>query len=154
MELPTQIDLRIVTPERVLAHEQVDEVQIPGAAGYFDVLPGHAPLIAVLKVGELWYRKGQTKRFLAVSEGFAEVRPERVTILARIAEKADDIDLQRAEAARERAEQRLKDLPLNVDFQRARVALARALVRIDVANQAGLRGARGSSGAAGHHPQG
>jgi F-type H+-transporting ATPase subunit epsilon len=140
MELPTHIDLRIVTPERVLAHEQVDELQIPGAGGYFGVLPGHAPLIALLKVGELWYRKGQTKTYLAVSEGFAEILPERVTILARIAEKAEDIDIERAEAARQRAEQRLKEPGLNVDFQRARVSLARALVRIDVANSVGLRG--------------
>ena len=140
MELPTHIDLRIVTPERVLAHEQVDELQIPGAGGYFGVLPGHAPLIALLKVGELWYRKGQTKTYLAVSEGFAEILPERVTILARIAERAQDIDVERAEAARQRAEQRLKEPGLNVDFQRARVSLARALVRIDVANSVGLRG--------------
>jgi F-type H+-transporting ATPase subunit epsilon len=140
MELPTHIDLRIVTPERVLAHEQVDELQIPGAGGYFGVLPGHAPLIALLKVGELWYRKGQTKTYLAVSEGFAEILPERVTILARIAERAEDIDVERAEAARQRAEQRLKEPGLNVDFQRARVSLARALVRIDVANSVGLRG--------------
>ena len=140
MELPTHIDLRIVTPERVLYHEQVDELQIPGAGGYFGVLPGHAPLIALLKVGELWYRKGQTKTYLAVSEGFAEILPERVTILARIAEKAEDIDVERAEAARQRAEQRLKEPGLNVDFQRARVSLARALVRIDVANSVGLRG--------------
>ena len=140
MELPTHIDLRIVTPERVLAHEQVDELQIPGAGGYFGVLPGHAPLIALLRVGELWYRKGQTKTYLAVSEGFAEILPERVTILARIAERAEDIDVGRAEAARQRAEQRLKEPGLNVDFQRARVSLARALVRIDVANSVGLRG--------------
>jgi F-type H+-transporting ATPase subunit epsilon len=140
MALPTLIDLRIVTPERVLVHDQVDELQIPGAGGYFGVLPGHAPLIALLAVGELWYRKGQAKTYLAVSEGFAEILPERVTILARIAEKADEIDVQRAQAARERAEQRLKEPGLNVDFQRARVSLARALVRIDVANSVGLRG--------------
>lgn len=140
MELPTHIDLRIVTPERVLVHDQVDELQIPGAGGYFGVLPGHAPLIALLAVGELWYRKGQTKTYLAVSEGFAEILPARVTILARIAEKAEDIDVQRAEAARQRAEQRLKETGINVDFQRARVSLARALVRIDVANSVGLRG--------------
>ena len=140
MELPTHIDLRIVTPERVLVHDQVDELQIPGSGGYFGVLPGHAPLIALLAVGELWYRKGQTKTYLAVSEGFAEILPGRVTILARIAEKAEDIDVQRAEAARQRAEQRLKETGINVDFQRARVSLARALVRIDVANSIGLRG--------------
>jgi F-type H+-transporting ATPase subunit epsilon len=140
MALPTHIDLQIVTPDRLIVKEQVDEVQIPGAEGYFGVLPGHTPLLASLAVGELWYRKGQTKTYLAVSEGFAEILPERVTILARIAEKADDIDVQRAEAARQRAEQRLQETGINVDFQRARVSLARALVRIDVANSVGLRG--------------
>ena len=138
--LPTHLTLQIVTPDRLVVREEVDEVEVPGANGYFGVLPGHTPLLAALSVGELWYRKGQTKTYLAVSEGFAEILPERVTILARIAERAEDIDVERAEAARQRAEQRLKEPGLNVDFQRARVSLARALVRIDVANSVGLRG--------------
>ena len=78
----------------------MDEVEIPGAEGYFGVLPGHTPLLAALAVGELWYRKGQEKTYLAIAFGFAEVLPDRVTILAQLAERAEDIDVERAEAAR------------------------------------------------------
>ena len=90
-----------------LVQEQVDEVEIPGAEGYFGVLPGHTPLLASLAVGELWYRKGQEKTYLSIAFGFAEVLPDRVTILARLAERAEEIDVERAEAARKRAEERL-----------------------------------------------
>ena len=101
MALPTSIELQIVTPERLLVREQVDEVEIPGSEGYFGVLPGHTPLLASLAVGEMWYRKGQEKTYLSIAFGFAEVLPDRVTILARLAERADEIDVERAEAARE-----------------------------------------------------
>src|ERR671919_3253412 len=107
MALPTHINLQIVTPDRLIVREQVDEVQIPGSEGYFGVLPGHTPLLASLAVGELWYRKGSEKTYLAIAFGFAEVLPDRVTILARLAERAEDIDVERAEAARKRAEERL-----------------------------------------------
>src|SRR5688500_7183305 len=107
MALPTSIDLQIVTPDRLLVHEQVDEVEVPGSEGYFGVLPGHTPMLASLAVGELWFRKGQDKTFLAIAFGFAEVLPDRVTILARLAERAEEIDIERAEAARHRAEERL-----------------------------------------------
>ena len=96
-----------MTPDRLIVHEQVDEVQIPGAEGYFGVLPGHTPLLASLAVGEMWYRKGQEKTYLSIAFGFAEVLPDRVTILARLAERAEDIDVARAEAAKRRAEERL-----------------------------------------------
>src|SRR3990170_6906452 len=99
MALPTHIDLQIVTPERRIVHEQVDEVQIPGSEGYFGVLPGHTPLLASLTVGELWYRKGQEKFYLSIAFGFAEVLPDRVTILARLAERPEDISIERAESA-------------------------------------------------------
>ena len=102
MALPTSIDLQIVTPDRMLVHEQVDEVEIPGVDGYFGVLPGHTPLLASLAVGELWYRKGQEKTYLSIAFGFAEVLPDRVTILAQLAERAEEIDVERAEAARDR----------------------------------------------------
>ena len=108
MALPTSIDLQIVTPERMLVREQVDEVQVPGVSGYFGVLPGHTPLLAALSVGELWYRKGQERTYLAIVYGFAEVLPDRVTILAQLAEHAEDIDAERAEAARKRAAERLE----------------------------------------------
>src|SRR3982750_3856094 len=107
MALPAHIDLQIVTPDRRIVQDQVDEVEIPGSEGYFGVLPGHTPLLAALAVGELWYRKGQGKFFLALAFGFAEVLPDRVTILARIAERAEEIIVERAESALRRAEERL-----------------------------------------------
>src|SRR5260370_8630427 len=106
MALPTSIELQIVTPDKLLVREQVDEVEVPGTEGYFGVLPGHTPLLASLAVGEMWYRKGQEKTFLSIAFGFAEVLPDRVTILARLAERAHEIDVEPAEEARKRAEQR------------------------------------------------
>ena len=135
--LPTNLDLQIVTPDRLLVQEQVDEVQIPGSEGYFGVLPGHTPLLASLAVGELWYRKGQEKTYLAIAFGFAEVLPDRVTILARLAERAADIDVERAESARQRAEARLTERT-DVDFERARAALMKALTRLQVASRTGI----------------
>jgi F-type H+-transporting ATPase subunit epsilon len=89
MALPTSIDLQIVTPDRMVVHEQVDEVQIPGAEGYFGVLPGHTPLLATLGEGLLWYRKGQEKSYVTIAGGFAEVLPDRVTLLATSAAPSD-----------------------------------------------------------------
>ena len=139
MALPTSMELQIVTPERLLVHEQVDELQIPGVAGYFGVLPGHTPLLAALSVGELWYRKGQEKTYLAIVNGFAEVLPDRVTILAQLAERADEIDAARAEAAKRRAEERLAKPSADLDFERARLALAKSLVRLQVSTRARTR---------------
>ena len=107
MALPSHLQLQIVSADRSLVNERVDEVEIPGADGYFGVLPGHTPLLALLGAGELWYRQGQEKHYLAIAFGFAEVLPDRVTILAQVAERADEIDVARAEAARKRAEQRM-----------------------------------------------
>jgi F-type H+-transporting ATPase subunit epsilon len=134
MALPTHIDLQIVTPDRMLVQEQVDEVEIPGVDGYFGVLPGHTPLLAALSVGELWYRKGQDRTYLAIAYGFAEVLPDRVTILAQLAERAEDIDAGRAESARTRAAQRL-DQKSDVDYERARVALAKSMTRLQVSSR-------------------
>ena len=139
MALPTKLQLEIVTPDRPLVLEEVDEVQVPGAEGYFGVLPGHTPLLATLKIGELWYRVGQEKHFLAIAGGFVEVLPDRVTILAQVAERAQDIDPSRAEAARKRAEERLAQAPHDFNFERARVALMKALVRLQVAARARTR---------------
>ena len=138
MALPTSIELQIVTPDRMILREQVDEVEIPGSQGYFGVLPGHTPLLASLAVGELWYRKGQDKTYLAIAFGFAEVLPDRVTILARLAERADDIDAERAEAARARAEERLSRQQSEVDYERARTALLKSLARLNVAARVGV----------------
>jgi F-type H+-transporting ATPase subunit epsilon len=139
MALPTHLDLQIVTPDRLIVHEQVDEVQIPGSEGYFGVLPGHTPLLAALTVGELWYRKGQEKTYLSIAFGFAEVLPDRVTILARLAERAEDIDVGRAEAARKRAEERLshQHQQSDIDYERARKSLQKALIRLQVSSRAG-----------------
>ncbi|HEX2344744.1 MAG TPA: F0F1 ATP synthase subunit epsilon [Vicinamibacterales bacterium] len=133
--LPTSVTLEIVTPERLLAREQVDEVEIPGSQGYFGVLPGHTPLLATLQVGELWYRKGQEKTYLVIAFGFAEVLPDRVTILAQIAEKADEVDVVRARSALERAEQRLTRPQTEMDFERARIALLKSLIRLQVSER-------------------
>src|ERR671935_1285976 len=102
MALPTKLTLEIVTPDRALIREEVDEVVVPGAEGELGVLPGHTPLLSSLKVGELWYRQGQEKHYLAIAFGFVEVLPDRVTVLAQIAERAEDIDVTRAEAAKRR----------------------------------------------------
>jgi ATP synthase, F1 epsilon subunit (delta in mitochondria) len=142
MALPTHIDLQIVTPDRRIVEEQVDEVEIPGSEGYFGVLPGHTPMLASLAVGELWYRKGQEKFFLSIAFGFAEVLPDRVTILARIAERAEEINAERAEAARRRAEEQLAQSRSDVDYERAGVALMKSIMRLQVATRlsAGGRG--------------
>ena len=123
MSLPTKLTLEIVTPDRALVSVQVDEVVLPGSEGYFGVLPGHSPLLASLQVGELWYRIGHEKYYLAVAFGFAEVLPDHVTVLARIAEKAEDINVARAEAAKKRAEERVAQPQPDMDFERARVRI-------------------------------
>src|SRR5215210_1959354 len=103
MALPTSIQLQIVSADRSLVNGTVDEVEIPGAEGYFGVLPGHTPLLALLGAGELWYRQGQERHYMLIAFGFAEVQPERVTILAQIAERAEDVDVTRAQAALKRS---------------------------------------------------
>ena len=139
--LPTHLTLEIVTPDRKVVTEKVDEVEIPGAEGYFGVLPGHTPLLAMLQVGELWYRKGHQTVYLSIAFGFAEVLPDRVTILAQFAEKADEIDIARAEAAKRRAEERVSApiLASEMDYERARIALLKSLIRLQVATRARTR---------------
>ena len=139
MALPSHLQLQIVSADRSLVNERVDEVEIPGADGYFGVLPGHTPLLALLGAGELWYRQGQEKHYLAIAFGFAEVLPDRVTVLAQVAERAAEIDVARAEAARKRAEQRIGSPHSDMDWERARVALLKALVRLQVASRARIR---------------
>jgi F-type H+-transporting ATPase subunit epsilon len=139
MALPTKLTLEIVTPDRALVNEQVDEVELPGSEGYFGVLPGHTELLASLQVGELWYRIGQQKYYLAVAFGFVEVLPDHVTVLARLAEKAQDIDVARAAAAKKRAEERVARPTADMDFERARVALMKSLIRLPVASRARTR---------------
>jgi F-type H+-transporting ATPase subunit epsilon len=130
--IPAHLRLEFVTPERALVHDDVDEVEIPGEDGYFGVLPGHAPLLAALRPGELWYRKGGETYYAFVAGGFVEVLPDRVAILAQVAEKAEDIDIQRAEASKRRAEGRLARPTADLDAERARIALLRSLMRLQV----------------------
>ena len=137
--IPAYLTLIVVTPDRSVVTERVDEVEIPGADGYFGVLPGHTPLLAALQVGELWYRKGHEKVYLSIAFGFAEVLPDQVTILARLAERADEIDVARAEAAKRRAEERLAHPVAEMDFERARIALMKSLMRLQVSSRARTR---------------
>src|SRR5919197_6632979 len=123
MAIPTKLTLEIVTPDHLLVREEVDEVQVPAAEGYMGILPGHTPLLAMLKVGELWYRIGQERHYLAIAFGFVEVLPDRVTVLAQIAERAEEIDVARAEAAKRRAEERVAKPSPDMDFERARIAM-------------------------------
>ena len=127
------LQLEIVTPDRLVQKDVAEEIQIPGKNGYIGVLPGHAPLITELAVGEIVYRMaGRTTR-VAVAWGFAEVLPDKVTILAEKAEKAEEIDVKRAEEAKQRAEERLHSASTEVDFARAQNSLDRATTRLDVA---------------------
>ena len=132
--LPEAIELIVVTPERQLLRETVVEVTIPGLDGALGILPGHAPLMTELGHGELSYRQATTSQpvYLAVHRGFAEVLPDRVTVLAETAERAEEIDLARAEAAKARAEKRLASNDTNIDWDRATIALERAVIRIQV----------------------
>ena len=139
-DIPNKLLLQVVSADRSLVNELVDEVEIPGSEGYFGVLPGHTPLLALLGTGELWFRQGTVFNYLAICNGFAEVQPGRVTILAQIAEKADEIDVARAEAAKRRAEERLASEHPDMDYERARVALMKSLIRLQVAARAGVRG--------------
>jgi F-type H+-transporting ATPase subunit epsilon len=110
-------------------------MQIPGKKGYLGILPGHAPLITELAVGEISYRNDRYTHHLAVAWGFAEVLPDKVTILAETAERPAEIDVKRAQEARQRAEERLKSGKTEVDYSRAQVALQRAETRLQVAEK-------------------
>lgn len=132
--MASTFQLEIVTPERLLVSDVAEEMQIPGKKGYLGILPEHAPLITELGVGEISYRKGAETQRLAVAWGFAEVLPNKVTILAETAEKAEEIDVARARRAKERAEARLKQAA-DVDQVRAEIALERAITRLQVAEK-------------------
>lgn len=136
MALPTKLTLNIVTPDQSLSYE-VDEVAMPGQEGDFGVLPGHTPLFAGLRTGTMWYRQGHEKHFLAVSVGFAEVLPDRVTVLAQVAERAEDLDEQRAQAGMARAEEMLQHMPMEIDFERARLSLLRTLQQLQAESRRG-----------------
>ncbi|HEV8121761.1 MAG TPA: F0F1 ATP synthase subunit epsilon [Candidatus Polarisedimenticolia bacterium] len=131
--MPETLQLDVVTPERRVVSTTVDEVVLPGRLGSLGVLPGHAPLLTDLDIGALTYRRGSERRSVAVAGGFAEVLPDRVTVLAEVAEPAEEIDVERATKARERAEQRLKAPEAETDFERAQQAMRKALLREEIA---------------------
>jgi F-type H+-transporting ATPase subunit epsilon len=132
MPLPETIQLEVVTPDKRLVNEVVDSVVLPGSEGSLGVLPGHTPLLTTLGIGELAYSHGGEKRRLAIVWGFAEVLPEKVAVLAEIAERAEEIDRERATRARDRALQRLRERDPETDFKRAQIALQKALIRLQV----------------------
>jgi len=130
--------LEIVTPDRLVLSEEVDEVTAPGVEGEFGVLPGHTPFLTTLKVGELTYRKGKEIHHMAVSWGYAEVTPKKVTVLAEAAEVAAEIDIERAKAAMEKAEKELKKLSKeDKDYLIEAARLEKSIIRIQVAERAG-----------------
>jgi F-type H+-transporting ATPase subunit epsilon len=128
-----QMQLEILTPERPLLDEQVDEVVLPGKGGELGILPEHTPLITELQTGVLTYRQGADKKSVHVSGGFAEVLPDRVSVLADVAEKPEEIDYDRAREAYERLEQQLNSPPEGADLALARVKLERAITRMQIA---------------------
>ncbi|HKW89370.1 MAG TPA: F0F1 ATP synthase subunit epsilon [Candidatus Acidoferrales bacterium] len=137
--LPENIELEIVTPERHVLHETVQSVELPGKEGYMGILPGHAPLLTELGIGALIFRKGKEVQYLAVLRGYAEVLPARVIVLADACERAEEIDVERAKSAAERARTRMsKGMSADVDWDRATLALNRALARQQAAAKGGF----------------
>jgi F-type H+-transporting ATPase subunit epsilon len=127
------LEVEVLTPGRVLLRTQVDELNVPGELGYLGILPGHTAFLTTLGEGELMYRQGAERRYLSLFWGYMEVNNDKVTILAEIAEAAPEIDRTRAEAARDRAEDRLRRIEASdTDFDRARAALTRAMIRLQV----------------------
>lgn len=147
--LPEALELEVVTPERHVLREATSSIELPGLEGYLGILPGHAPLITELGIGALSYRSGDDTRYLAVIHGYAEVLPDRVIVLAEIAERSEEIDIERARQALARAQERIaKSGAADVDWDRATFALQRALIRVQVATKGGVEAA--GAGRGGH----
>ena len=134
MALPTKITLNIVSPDQSISQE-VDEVSMPGVEGDFGVLPGHTPFFTVLRPGTMWYRQGTEKHMLMVAMGFVEVLPDQVSVLAQVAERAEELDEARAEAGMKRAEEVLSIGRHEIDFDRARRAMLRTLQQMQAENR-------------------
>ena len=137
MAFPTKLTLNIVTPDHAFSYE-VDEVSLPGSEGDFGVLPGHTPFFAALRTGQMSYRQGTEKHLLAVSIGFAEVLPDRVSVIAQVAETPEELDEARAQAGMARAEEMMGAVPHEIDFERARVALLRTLQQLQSESRRGV----------------
>jgi F-type H+-transporting ATPase subunit epsilon len=135
--LPETLELEVVTPERHVLQETAKLIELPAIGGYLGILPGHAPLITELGIGILSYTRGTETHYLSVVHGYAEVLPDRVIVLAEMAERAEEIDLGRAQAALERARERLAKAAAGMDWDRATFALERALIRVQVASKGG-----------------
>ena len=130
-----KINLEVITPEKLALREVVDEVVVPGLGGELGILPDHTPLISQLQTGVLTYRQGTEKKVMHVSGGFVEVLPDRVSVMSDVAERPEEIDYQRAQRARERAEKRLASNNPDIDFRRAELKLQRAMIRLQVAGK-------------------
>lgn len=140
--LPESIELQVVTPQRHVLQETVLAIEIPGKEGYLGILPGHAPLITELGIGILAYRTASATRYLTVIEGYAEVLPDRVIVLAEISEKAEEIDVNRTRVAHDRAQAALQQHGIGTEEWHAeRQAIERAIVRMGAAAKAGVAGA-------------
>jgi len=136
--METKLKLVIVAPYGLVFDDDVDEITADGSEGQFGVLPGHAPFLTALRIGMLTYKKGTEVGYVFVNRGFAEVTPEKVTVLADSAERAEDIDVERAKAAMKRAEERLRQAEA-IDFARAESSLERGAIRIQVAERRTVR---------------
>ncbi|HTR47308.1 MAG TPA: F0F1 ATP synthase subunit epsilon [Verrucomicrobiae bacterium] len=140
--LPEAIELQVVTPQRHVLQETVLAIEIPGKEGYLGVLPGHAPLITELGIGILAYRTASATRYLTIIDGYAEILPDRVIVLAEVSEKAEEIDVSRSRAAQERAQGALQKAVVgSPEWQEERLAVERAIVRMGAAAKAGVPGA-------------
>ena len=128
--MANSIHLEVVTPDRKLLDEQVEYVGAPGVNGEFGVLPNHIPFLSALGIGSLYFKQGGKKFYVFVSGGFAEITPTKVSVLAEVAERAEEIDIERARKAKERAEQRLRQQQEKIDHARVQATLARAMHRL------------------------
>ena len=137
MAQPNKITLHIVSPDQSVSHE-VDYVSMPGVEGDFGVLPGHTPFFTALRTGAMWYQQGAEKHSLMVSIGFVEVLPDAVTVIAQVAERAEDLDEARAEAGMKRAEEMFEAVPHEIDFERARLAMLRTLQQLQAESRKGF----------------
>ena len=136
MAIGGKITLNIVTPDQAYSHE-VDEVVLPGAEGEFGVLPGHTPFFTSLRTGQMWYRQGDEKYYLAVSVGFVEVLPNSVSVISQVAQRAEELDQEKAEAGMHRAEEMLGPIAHELDFEAARLALLRTMQQLQAESRRG-----------------
>jgi len=136
MAIPSKLTLHIVSPDHAISKE-VDYVSLPGVEGDFGVLPGHTPFFTALRTGAMWYQQGPEKHSLLVSVGFVEVLPDKVSVIAQVAETAEALDQERAEAGMKRAEEVMGAVPHEIDFERARLAMLRTLQQLQAESRRG-----------------